>query len=94
MGEIIPYAVLALLILFVLVLSLAKIASRKVVVKPIEEEDMVCRVKIKITSEDAKELASKLSDAAVNSSNNSSSVMIEQYDKKSDRLLRFEIVPK
>lgn len=90
MGEIIPYAVLALLILAVLVFSLAKMASRKVVIKPIEEEDMVCRVKIKMSSEDAKLLAAKLSDAVMSNS----TVMVEQYEKESDRLLRFEITPK
>ena len=90
MGEIMPYAILALVVLAALVFSVAKLSSRKVVVKPPEEEDLVCRVKFKMSPHEAAEFAAKLSDAASKAASQGA-VSVDQYEKGSDRLLRVEI---
>ena len=91
MGEIIPFLILALAVLFIIGAILMKMTfNRKVVVKPMEQEDLVERVKIPLTSKEAKVLSARLdlaSDVACGSK-----VLVATYlDGRTDRMVEFEV---
>lgn len=86
MGEVMPILVAGLIVLVVLVAVMAKTQlNRNAVVKPMDQEDMVERVKIRLTAEDIKTLSKKLALAADNNN------VVELYDA-TGRLFRFEVV--
>ena len=93
MGEIIPFLAMALFVLAVLGLFLLKGSfNKKVVVKPLEEEDLVERVKIPLKDTEAEELAGKLMAAAKNAVDSGIPILVTSYlEGRTDRMVQFEV---
>jgi hypothetical protein len=92
MGEVMPLLIGGFVILVILVLLVAKAQfNRKVVVKPLEQEDMVERVKIHLTGELAKRLAAKLVEANNTAFSEKRLAVVDIYEPGTDRLIRFEV---
>ena len=92
MGEIMPILISGLVVLGLVVLFLARLhLNKKAVVKPMDQEDMVERIKMRLTSEIARTLSQQLADAVETSSREHRTVVVDIYEPKTDRLLRFEV---
>jgi hypothetical protein len=92
MGEVMPILVVGFVVLVVMVLIMAKAQfNRRAVVKPLEQEDMVERVKIRLTGEAAKVLAKKLVEANDMAFSEKRMVIADIYEPGTDRLIRFEV---
>ena len=92
MGEIIPIAIGITVVLVVIVLALIKVQySRRVVVKPLDEEELVNRVRVKISAEQAHVLAQKLDAAAAGVESGGAEALVDYNDEPSNRIIRFNI---
>ena len=90
MGEVMPLLIVGFAILVIIVIVMAKAqANRKVVMKPIDQEDMVERIKIKLTGYKAICLAQNILRANDESAEGKEGI-VEIYDGNG-RLFRFEI---
>lgn len=84
MGEVIPILVVGFVILFTMVIVIAKTQlNRKAVVKPMDQEDMVERLKIRLTAIQIKTLG----DAVMNRTQ-----FVDTYETGTDRMLQFHII--
>ena len=93
MGELIPVlAVMAIVLVIVVSLYARKGLNLKQVVKPVEEMDMVERIKIPLNPIRTRTLMSKLTAALdeVEKSKKPTSVIVDHPDTD-DRILRFDI---
>ena len=92
MGEVMPLVIAGFIILVIIVAVIAKSQfNKKAVVKPLDQEDMVERVKIRLTGELAKNLAERLSAAGVTAHDHKTMVVVDVYEPGTDRLIRFEV---
>ena len=92
MGEIMPILISGLVVLGLVVLFLARLhLNKKAVVKPMDQEDMVERIKMRLTQELAHTLSKLLAEAAETASKENRQVVVDVYEPKTDRLLRFEV---
>jgi hypothetical protein len=93
MGEVMPVVVAGFVILVIMVMMMAKVQfNKKVVHKPLEQEDMVERVKIHLTGFMAKSLAAKLVAANAEACASKGMVSVEIYEQVTNgRLIRFEV---
>ena len=92
MSEIMPILIAGLVVLGLMVLFLARMQlNKKAVVKPMDQEDMVERIKMHLTSELALTLSRQLAEAAATCSSEHRTVVVDIYEPKTDRLLRFEV---
>jgi len=92
MGELMPFLICGFVVLLIVVGVIAKNGSRKAVVKPIEQTDLVERVKIRLNHNDAFVLRTNLDHALADIGNdNDKTFIVDHYEKETDRLIRFEI---
>ena len=92
MGEVMPILIAGLVVLGLIVLLLARMQlNKKAVVKPMDQEDMVERIKMRLTSELALSLSKQLAEAGATANNEHRAVVVDIYEPKTDRLLRFEV---
>ena len=93
MGEVVPVllGLLGVLIIVVAVLSRNSMRGR-LVVKRLDQEDRVERVKIHLKSDEALALSKELAEAAELAKSDRADKVIEHYEfGRDDRLIRFEI---
>lgn len=92
MGEVMPIVVAGFVILIIIAVVMAKSQlNKKAVVKPLDQEDMVERIKIHLTGELAKTLAGKLVAANDEAYTEKKAVVVDIYESTTDRLIRFEV---
>lgn len=92
MGEVMPVVIAGFVILVIIAIVMAKAQlNRKAVVRPLDQEDMVERVKIHLTGELAKKLAEKLVAANDTAFSEKKMVVVDIYEPGTDRLIRFEV---
>ena len=92
MGEVMPAVIAGFAILVIVAIVMAKTQlNRKAVVKPLDQEDMVERVKIRLTGELARKLAEKLVSANDAAYSERKTVVVDIYEPGTDRLIRFEV---
>ena len=91
MGEVMPIVVAGFVVLVVLGLVMAKVQlNKRAVVRPLDQEDMVERVKIRLTGELAVKLAEKLTAANATVLEDGKAI-VDIYEPSTDRLIRFEV---
>jgi Mg2+/citrate symporter len=92
MGEVMPVIIAGFVVLIIIAIVMAKSQlNKKAVVKPLDQEDMVERVKIHLTGELAKSLAAKLVAANEEAYREKRMVLVDIYEPGMDRLIRFEV---
>ena len=91
MGEIIPFVAVALLVLGILVAVILLLALAIAVIKPLDQEDMVERVKIKIDGQQALDLVESLKSTNDISFKKDRPASYEFYEKRTGRLVRIEV---
>ena len=92
MGEVMPILIAALVVLGLVVLIFARLQlNKKTVTKPMEQEDLVERIKMRLTCELAQTLSRQLAEASTTAQQNQRPVVVDIYEPKTDRLLRFEV---
>ena len=92
MGEVWPLIVGGFVILTLIVITMMKYQlNRKSVVKDSDQEDMVERVKIRLTGILALKLANKLAEANIEAYTEGKTVIVDMYEPGTDRLIRFEV---
>ncbi len=92
MSEIMPILIAGLVVLGLVVLFLARMQlNKKAVVKPMDQEDMVERIKMRLTGELAQTLSKQLAEAGETTCKERRMVVVDIYEPKTDRLLRFEV---
>ena len=94
MGEIIPFMILALVVLAIIGAFLMRMAfNRKVVVKPVDQEDLVDRIKIQLKDTEVTDLVGKLNAASNNAVASGIPVLVTHYlDGGTDRMVQFEVI--
>jgi hypothetical protein len=94
MGELFPIILVAAMVLIVVATLMAKASIHgKQVVRPLEQEEIVIRIKISLDSVRAQMLGQKLADAGCESWDKREIVDVD-FNDSDDRIIRFTIVPK
>jgi hypothetical protein len=92
MSEIFPVLIVGLVLLAIVVAVMAKMQlNKKAVVKPMDQEDLVERIKMRLTADLARALARQLAEASDTALQAHQPVVVDIYEPKTDRLLRFEV---
>ena len=92
MGEVMPILIAGLVLMGLVVIFIAKMQlNKKAVVKPMDQEDMVERIKMRLTGETARTLSKQLAEAGETACREHQKVVVDFYEPKTDRLLRFEV---
>jgi hypothetical protein len=90
MGEIMPFLVIALIVLGALVAVMANNTRRKAVVQPLEEQDLVKRVKIRLSRVDALRMVTSIQ-SILQRDPKKGPYIFEHYETDSGRLIHLEI---
>lgn len=93
MGELSPLLMVALAVLAIIMIVVGKTQlSRRGVVRPLDQEDRVTRVRMRLSGPDAKRLGNALLAAEREAYTTHRSAVVEQYEGYTERLLRFEVL--
>ena len=92
MGEVMPFVVLVLAILVVTVAAIMKMGlNKRAVVRPLSEEDMVQRIKIRLDVTEAKLLSEELAAASEEAAKSKKTVTVDRYETATGRLMQVNV---